>query len=509
MVMGLTAVSAFAGKSGMLKSLMMTVLGLMLATIGTDQTSGVQRFTFGSLNLLDGISFLMLAMATFALTEAMFLVFRRESVSDDLDLKAISNWSSLKVTMKEFKFILPSILRSSVLGFFIGVLPGSGGTLGSFLSYGMERNLAPPEEREKFGKGSLRGLAAPETGNNAASSGSFVPLLTLGIPGSGTTAVMLGALIAYGIEPGPRMFIDRPEVFWAVIMSMYLGNIFLLILQSSPDSLFCPASGGAQNHPGPGHLFLHLYRGLSGHVQHLRYFHDDSFRRGGPHPATAGLSHGTAAAGIYSGRADGRQPEALPGHLRRFDAVFVGAVADPGHHCRHRSHCPGAFHRAGHQADLGERPAGDRLRGIAGCNKSPPTVTIAKLFWKWRNFMNPNAYFVVYLAVGALGGLAGAKLKIPAGVLIGAMVSVIVFKWLFRADWPVPKGLNFTLQVLVGVMVAATFHPAMLKSLSRIWLPVLMSTIVLVGAGVVMSLIFSKMGLLDMGSAYWEPAPVP
>ena len=230
MVMGLTAVSAFAGKSGMLKSLMMTVLGLMLATIGTDQTSGVQRFTFGSINLLDGISFLMLAMATFALTEAMFLVLRRESVSDDLNLEAISKWSSLKVTKKEIKFILPSILRSSMLGFFIGVLPGSGGTLGSFLSYGMERNLAPPEERKKFGKGSLRGLAAPETGNNAASSGSFVPLLTLGIPGSGTTAVMLGALIAYGIEPGPRMFVDRPEVFWAVIMSMYLGNIFLLIL---------------------------------------------------------------------------------------------------------------------------------------------------------------------------------------------------------------------------------------------------------------------------------------
>ena len=230
MVMGLTAVSAFTGKSGMVKSLMMTVLGLMLATVGTDQTSGVQRYTFGSMNLLDGISFLMLAMATFALTEAMFLVLRREKVTEDLDIASISKWSSFKVTKEEFKFILPSICRSSVLGFFIGVLPGSGGTLGSFLSYGMERNLAPPEEREKFGKGSLRGLAAPETGNNAASSGSFVPLLTLGIPGSGTTAVMLGALLAHGIEPGPRMYVDRPEVFWAIIMSMYLGNVFLLIL---------------------------------------------------------------------------------------------------------------------------------------------------------------------------------------------------------------------------------------------------------------------------------------
>jgi putative tricarboxylic transport membrane protein len=139
-------------------------------------------------------------------------------------------FKSLKVTKKEFKKIAPTIGRSSLLGFFVGVLPGAGATLGSFMAYGMERNLASPEDREKFGKGSLLGLAAPEAGNNAASSGSFVPLLCLGIPGSGTTAVMLGALIAYGIEPGPRMFTESPEVFWGVIMSMYLGNVFLLIL---------------------------------------------------------------------------------------------------------------------------------------------------------------------------------------------------------------------------------------------------------------------------------------
>jgi putative tricarboxylic transport membrane protein len=229
MILGLTAVSAFAGRGGVLKALLMVVLGLMLATVGTDQTSGVQRFTFGSLELLDGIEFLLLAMATFALTEALSIVLRRDASSDSLDPKTIG-FKSLKVTKKEFKLIAPSIGRSSILGFLIGVLPGAGATLGSFMSYGMERNLAPPEEQKKFGKGSLRGLAAPETGNNAASSGSFVPLLCLGIPGSGTTAVMLGALIAYGIEPGPRMFTDSPQVFWGVIMSMYLGNVFLLVL---------------------------------------------------------------------------------------------------------------------------------------------------------------------------------------------------------------------------------------------------------------------------------------
>ena len=230
MVLGLTAVSAFAGKAGFLKAMLMTVVGLMLSTIGTDQTSGVQRFTFGTMDLLDGLSFLLIAMATFALTEAMLLVLKREDVSDGFEISSISKMSSFKIPMFEVKKIIAPILRSSLLGFFIGVLPGSGATLGSFLSYGMERNLAKPEEREQFGKGSVVGLAAPETGNNAASSGSFVPLLTLGIPGSGTTAVMLGALIAYGIEPGPRMFVERPEVFWGVIMSMYVGNIFLLVL---------------------------------------------------------------------------------------------------------------------------------------------------------------------------------------------------------------------------------------------------------------------------------------
>ena len=230
MVLGLTAVSAFAGRGGFIKALLMTVVGLMLATIGTDQTSGIQRFTFGTINLLDGLSFVMLAMATFAITEALMMVLKKEDSTEVFDSKNVGKISDLKVTKQEFKKIAPTIGRCSLLGFFIGALPGAGATLGSFLSFGMERNLAKSEDKKEFGKGSLIGLAAPETGNNAASTGSFVPLLTLGIPGSGTTAVMLGALIAYGIEPGPRMFVERPEIFWAVIMSMYLGNVFLLIL---------------------------------------------------------------------------------------------------------------------------------------------------------------------------------------------------------------------------------------------------------------------------------------
>jgi putative tricarboxylic transport membrane protein len=231
MVMGLTAVSAFAGKGQRIKAVMMVIFGLMLSTVGTDPTAGVQRFTFGSMNLFDGISFLLIAMATFALSEALMAVLQGKQLSDpSRQGSAIGGKSSLRLTRKEARQIAPTIGRSSVLGFVMGVLPGSGATIASFLAWGMERNFVPQAEKEKFGKGSLNGLAAPETANNAASSGSFVPLLTLGIPGSGTTAVILGALVSYGIEPGPQLFRENPEVFWSVIVSMYIGNVILLIL---------------------------------------------------------------------------------------------------------------------------------------------------------------------------------------------------------------------------------------------------------------------------------------
>jgi len=230
MVLGLTAVSAFAGRGQFLKAMAMTCLGLGLATIGQDPASDITRYTFGSLDLLDGISFLLLAMATFALSEAMMTVLKKDNIDPKARSVAQSDLGSMKVTRDEVKVMVPVIGRSSILGFFIGVLPGAGATIASFLAYGMERNIAPAEEKKNFGYGSIRGLTAPETANNAACSGSFVPLLTLGIPGFGTTAVMLGALISYGVQPGPRLFVEQPAVFWSVIVSMYIGNIVLLIL---------------------------------------------------------------------------------------------------------------------------------------------------------------------------------------------------------------------------------------------------------------------------------------
>lgn len=230
MVLGLTAVAAFAGKGNVIKALLMTVVGLMLSTVGTDQTQGIQRFTFGMIDLLDGVSFLLLAMATFALSEALMGIIKPKTDEDrQRELDAQRNIGSMALSRGEVKEIAPVISRSSVLGFLIGVLPGAGATIASFLAYGTEQRLAGRKGSE-FGHGSVRGLAAPESANNAAATGSFVPLLTLGIPGSGTTAIMLGALLSYGIQPGPRLYIDEPQVFWAVIVSMWIGNIILLIL---------------------------------------------------------------------------------------------------------------------------------------------------------------------------------------------------------------------------------------------------------------------------------------
>ena len=227
MVVGLTAIAAFAGTGKVAKALMMTVLGLMMATVGESAQFNAPRFTLGIMDLQSGFNFITLAMALFALPEVLYLVLdpKRGKIGD-----SGGEIKDLRITMEEAKKIAPVIARQSIQGFMIGVMPGAGATIASFLGYAVERNIAKGADQEEFGKGSIKGLAAPEAANNAACTGSFVPLLTLGIPGSGTTAILLGALIALNVQPGPRLMIDRPEIFWAVIISMYFGNVVLLIL---------------------------------------------------------------------------------------------------------------------------------------------------------------------------------------------------------------------------------------------------------------------------------------
>ena len=225
MVVGLSAIAAFAGTGQVAKAMVMTVLGLIMATVGEGSLFSLPRFTGGIMDLQTGFGFITLAMAMFALPEALFLVLKpKVAGSADGEIK------DMRITKAEARAIAPVIGRQSLQGFFIGVLPGAGATIASFLGYAVERNLASKDEQAEFGKGSIKGLAAPETANNAACTGSFVPLLTLGIPGSGTTAILLGALIALNVSPGPRLMIDEPQIFWAVIMSMFIGNLVLLVL---------------------------------------------------------------------------------------------------------------------------------------------------------------------------------------------------------------------------------------------------------------------------------------
>lgn len=222
MILGLCAVSGLAGKS-MTKSLMMTVLGLLIATIGIDAVSGVARFTFNQPVLYSGIEFLTLAVGLFALGEVFKTILHREG-NDGEVIKV----KRVLPTKQDLKDSAAPIARGSILGFLVGVLPGAGATLASFFSYTLEKKIS--KNKDKFGKGAIEGVAGPESANNAAAGGAMIPLLTLGIPGSGTTAILMGAFIMYNIQPGPLLFDEHPDVAWGLIASMFIGNLMLLLL---------------------------------------------------------------------------------------------------------------------------------------------------------------------------------------------------------------------------------------------------------------------------------------
>ncbi|MBX8942918.1 MULTISPECIES: tripartite tricarboxylate transporter permease [Lysinibacillus] len=222
MLLGLAAVSGLAGRS-ITKALIMTVLGLMLGTVGIDAVSGIERFTFGQPMLFSGIEFLTIAVGLFALGEVFKTILEKEE--EDGQLAKINR---VLPTKEDLKDSAVPIARGSLLGFFIGVLPGAGATLASFFSYITEKKFS--KTPEQFGKGHIAGVAGPESANNAASGGAMIPLLTLGIPGSGTTAILMGALIMYNIQPGPLLFDEHPQVAWGLIASMFIGNLMLLAL---------------------------------------------------------------------------------------------------------------------------------------------------------------------------------------------------------------------------------------------------------------------------------------
>jgi TctA family transporter len=222
MVCGLIAAVVLA-RGSLIKAIAMVVLGLLLGLVGTDVNSGSRRFNFGMTGLADGVEFVALSMAIYGIAEVAVNLEQKQQAS--LQAAAVGRvWPSLG----DLKHCTGAILRGTSLGAILGVLPGGGALLASFAAYTLEKNVARPPRR--FGDGDIRGVAAPESANNAGAQTSFVPMLTLGIPGNPTMAMMIGALMIHGIAPGPRVMTDRPGLFWGLIASMWLGNLMLVVL---------------------------------------------------------------------------------------------------------------------------------------------------------------------------------------------------------------------------------------------------------------------------------------
>lgn len=228
-VIGLGALALVGG--ALSKGLLMGAVGLAVATIGTDPQIGNPRFTFNQLWLLDGIEFLVVAVAFFGIGEV--LAQAETGVATGVVEKRIG---SVYPTWEELKICRWPIVRGTVIGYVIGVLPAAGATIASFIAYAVEKRVSKTPER--FGKGAIEAVAAPEAANNAAATGAMVPMFALGLPGSNTTAVMLGALIMFGLRPGPALFESNPEFVWTVIASMFVGNLLLAIMNLPLVGLF-------------------------------------------------------------------------------------------------------------------------------------------------------------------------------------------------------------------------------------------------------------------------------
>ncbi|HYJ16593.1 MAG TPA: tripartite tricarboxylate transporter permease [Candidatus Limnocylindria bacterium] len=222
MVLGLVA-SVVLAQGSLLHAIGIVVLGLLLGLIGTDVNSGTQRFTFGFFELADGIGFVTVAMGMFGLGE---IIRNLENEADRSVM--LTKITGLWPTRDDFKRMVAPILRGTVIGSALGILPGSGSILGSFAAYSIEKKIS--KHRAEFGKGAIEGVAAPEAANNAGAQTSFIPLLTLGIPSNPVSALMVGAMIVHGIQPGPSVINEQPALFWGMIVSMWIGNLFLVVL---------------------------------------------------------------------------------------------------------------------------------------------------------------------------------------------------------------------------------------------------------------------------------------
>jgi putative tricarboxylic transport membrane protein len=222
MIVGITVLT-YLSSGSMIKSLMMAGVGLIISGVGMDTIAGKYRFAFGIQALLDGVGVVPVAMGLFGISE-VFLNLETEIKRDVLETKVKNLFPSLK----DWAESIWSIIRGSVLGFFLGIIPGGGAVIASFASYAIEKKVS--KHPEEFGQGAIKGVAGPEAANNAAAGGAFIPLMTLGIPANPVMAILLGALMIHGLQPGPLLMTNAPDLFWGTIISMYIGNAMLLVL---------------------------------------------------------------------------------------------------------------------------------------------------------------------------------------------------------------------------------------------------------------------------------------
>lgn len=222
MVVGLIgAVSLTSGST--LRAIGMVFVGILLGIVGTDITSGVQRFTFDQPMLWDGVNFIVIAVGVFALGEVIATLEAKQASPS-----FTNEVGRLMPNREDVRRMIPSILRGTGIGSLLGILPGAGMSIASFIAYSVERKVS--RHRDEMGKGAIEGVAAPEAANNAAAQTAFIPTLTLGIPGSATMALMLGAMIMHNIQPGPQVMVTNPDLFWGLIVSMWVGNLILVML---------------------------------------------------------------------------------------------------------------------------------------------------------------------------------------------------------------------------------------------------------------------------------------
>ena len=233
--LGLLLLATLMGDN-LLKGMISALFGFAISTVGVDVISGAQRFTFGSPELIGGIYFVPVAIGLFGIGELLNCIYNGQHMAPAKRLNVTFFSNDFWPSMRDYIVCRYTFIRGSVIGFIAGVLPGSGATIGSILAYSVEKKVAP--DTQEFGTGDVRGLVAPETANNAASAGAMVPLISLGIPGSGATAVLLGALLMWGLQPGPMLIVEEPDFVWGLIASMYLGNMMLVLLSIVAIPLF-------------------------------------------------------------------------------------------------------------------------------------------------------------------------------------------------------------------------------------------------------------------------------